>query len=590
MSISRNLKIDYPAGAGVPQTTADMIAAFRYTFSLPNVQCSPQLKNFLSEMGMVARRCASSVGKDPEDAKLEALVACDEKLTALLRGLAQEPNYIARHLNYKDKMLAYAYSVGWTCCIYERKLQCMQAWEQVSAVLHGDAEGCLSIVKEAERMLKGPSDVDEEFLTGWRKSRFGRLPQTVEEQEARFRAKMRQAGLESLFPHLDLSNRLPSRISIPDEAMPAALCQQIEDAVRYKTDPTVKGRPGKKRVKPRTGNHIRTALRELCGFAISTIGIKPTGIADVLTLEVICAWIAMLRKRGALPTGIRSRLGCIRFIFKTDFVPKGDYRWFGRELRKLRSEPRWRLDERQRDKSIAYEDLAEVPQRIRALRVKGLDRDPQEIAWLVHDELFSTWPLHLPWRFCSIAETGLFPPAFTNIVYAELTDAMKADSDLPRWVRQALTLDKHQRFLQFNFGKSQCKNNHMVREIVPLELTGLYWEYLNHHRKFIVDKEHDDGTLFLNRRGRRLTSDTARDLYSRLVRNWIGLVARPHLTRDSYCEYRLAHGDTVRQLKRKLWHRFLISTERYCRRYDTSHGALALGRRLERARLNRKAA
>jgi hypothetical protein len=400
---------------------------------------------------------------------------------------------------------------------------------------------------------------------------------------------MRQAGLESLFPLLDLSKRLPGQIAVDPASMSATVLSEIDRAVHLKTGEIVKGRPGKDRVKPNTGKQIRCILMELCGYAMIVLGLTIISLADVYKLEIISKFIDKLRcEHGVLASGIRTRLGNICYLIRTDLLPKGDYSWFGCELRKLRNEPRWRLDERQRARCIAYDELAKIPERIRAHQMETQNLSQIATAWLVHDRLFSSWPLNLPWRFCSLAACGLFAPASINIVNWELTDAMRADPDLPEWVQNSLDDNQHQQFLQFSFGRSQCKNNHSVREILPLELVDLYWDYKNNHRKHLVDNANDDGTLFLNRRGRRMTSQTCRDLYQRLAQRWIGRAVRPHLTRDSFCEYHLARGGNMRQLKRILWHRDLISTERYCRRYDTSYGAVALDEHLEQRR-NRKA-
>jgi len=584
----RALSVQCSPGAGTPETVADMIAALRFTVSLPAVQDVPTRRQFGSEMITVAGRSADSIGKSPETAALNELVLNGDHLAAYLQNLGIEHQYAGRHVSYMFKMLRYAHQLGWTCESYERQLECDKAWEPVLVALRGDTEGCCTIVKEAKKQQKVPSLIGEKFLADWRKSNPGRTSQSTQEVEGRFRSKMRQAGLESLFPLLDLSKRLPGQIAVDPASMSATVLSEIDRAVHLKTGEIVRGRPGKERVKPNTGKQIRCILMELCGHAMVVLGLTIISLADFFTVEVITNFIDTLRcERGVLASGIRTRLGNIRYLIKTDLLPRGDYLWFGRELRKLRNEPRWRLDERQRARCVAYEELAKVPERIRAQRMDAKNLSPVDVAWLVHDELFSSWPLHLPWRFCSIADCGLFAPAFTNIIDHELTDAMRADPDLPEWVKKALKHNKHQRFLQFSFGRSQCKNNHAFRDVFPRELSDLYLEYTTNHRKLIVDENHDDGTLFLNRRGRRLGSQTCRDLYQRLVQRWIGRAARPHLTRDSFCEYYLAHGGTMRQLKRILGHRFMISTERYCRRYDTSHGAVALQGDIER---NRKAA
>lgn len=590
MSVADELHVVCPPGAGRPDCVADMIAAFYHTLYSAAGQQSKKTRRFLSTMVTVARRCAAALGQTPEKATLEAVCANEEKLLTHFTKLKLEPNYKSRHLEYKNKMLHYAHELGWNSPSYERQLACHQGWLPIRDALYGDSEGCLTMVNLAEKRRKMPSEIDEGFLVEWRQSRPSCSAATIREVEGRFRTKMRQAGLESLFPLLDLTNRLPTEYAINYDTAPRTLIDDIEAAVHYKTDEIVRGRPAKERVKPVTGIGIRTALKEVCGIAIKNFeGI--TRLKDVYREEVFEKVIQVLRDERGLPGGgIRCRLGNISFVTRTNLVVEGeDYSWFRRKLNALGNEPRWRLDERQNAKCIAYEELAEVPRKIRSYRMLTHNLSPVEKARLIHDELMTTWPLHLPWRFCSIADCGLFAPAFTNIIDAELPLAMQTDPDLPGWVRKALKKNKHARFLQFNFGKSQCKNNHPVRDIVPRELVPLYREYRK-CRGLLVDPDNDDGTLFLNRRGRRLSSSTCRKRFAQIVETWIGRHARPHLTRDSFCEFRLAHGDSMRMLQRKLWHRYIISTEGYCRRYDAAHGAMVLDRRLAKQRDLRKAA
>jgi hypothetical protein len=80
MNLSIKLRLACPPSSGTPETLADMIAACCYTFNLRHIQRSPELKGFLSIMITVAKRCAASLGKETERAKLEALVANEKKL------------------------------------------------------------------------------------------------------------------------------------------------------------------------------------------------------------------------------------------------------------------------------------------------------------------------------------------------------------------------------------------------------------------------------------------------------------------------------------------------------------------------------
>lgn len=587
MSIWRNTPVVCPPGAGTPDTVADMIAALRYTFALPEVQSSPEQKNFISMTITVANRCAAALGHEPEYVRLDAVLASKPLLQAYLAELECTPSYTKMQLRLRDILLTYAHDLGWTCPEYDQQLALHLAWEPVRAALKDDPGGCLSIAEVAEKQLKLPSEVDPEFLSTWGAISSTRSFETVEWELGHFRSKMRQEGLESMFPLLDLRNKLRSEYAINAETHPS-LIGEIEVAVRHKTDKKVEGRPGKERVKPTGGQNIRTALKEYVGINI-TLGLPIETVSDAFREDNWRRSIRHMREDRGLPAdGIRSRLGCLTFLPKTGLLPKGDYSWMQRELRKLRREPRWRLDERQRARCIAREELLKVPQGIRVLRLESSVISPKQHAKLLHDELLTSWGLYLPWRFCSIADCGLYPPAQINIIHAELTPAMRLDPDLPAWVKKAIKTNKHARFLQLNFGSGQTKNGAPVRELMPLELVGIYSQYLK-FRKFLVDEDDDDGTLFVNSRGRRLSRQACRDLYQKLVRKWLGLHARPHLNRDSYCEHALSHGGTRRQIGKKLWQKTAVSTERYCRRYDASYGAVALEQKLNQASKRRAA-
>jgi hypothetical protein len=133
-----------------------MIAAFRYTFTLPEVQRSPELRNFLSMMTTVAKRCAVSIGKEPHRAKLRALVTSENKLIAHMEELGIEHHYAMVHLRYKNLMLDYAHGLQWTCATYERQLEWRRAWEPVLAAMDGYTSGCAFIVDRLSKIIRSP--------------------------------------------------------------------------------------------------------------------------------------------------------------------------------------------------------------------------------------------------------------------------------------------------------------------------------------------------------------------------------------------------------------------------------------------------
>lgn len=224
---------------------------------------------------------------------------------------------------------------------------------------------------------------------------------------------------------------------------------------------------------------------------------------------------------------------------------------------------------------MPYEVLAELPIKIRENRIRSRDLSDVDIAWLVHDELFASWSLHLPWRFINIAGCGIFEPAPINIVEAELPLEMRENPELPLWVRHRLKGNPHQLFLQFIFWKSQCKNKWSVRGIVPRELLTLYLDYTDNHRHLIVGSS-DDGFLFQSRAHRRMDQDEWYNLYRRLTEEHLHRPVRPHLTRDIFAEHWLRMGKSLSGLQALLWHRSLKTTINYARRFNTSHGSVLI--------------
>lgn len=590
MSLIDDLRAVTAPVTGVPVFVSDMITCFRYMFTLPEVRSSRALRTLLSMMITVAIRCAEALGEAPEAARLEALVSVESKgklLTHLRTEYGIDSQYAQQHMRYRDDMLDWAHQLRWSCTLYERRLECRRVWEPIRTALSGDTDGCMTIINLAQDELKLPSDLDEEFFVRWSQTP-RRTYETTKEIESRFRTKMRNLGFASMFK-LDMSKRLPIEYAIKEGIDPESLFAEIDVAVHYKTDEYVEGRPGEERVNEATGKGIRTALKEYCGIVIHELGIDINHLSEAFRKEI---WIPVVRhckEELRLPgDGIERRLGCLTFLPKTGLIPENaDYGFMRDELNKLCSEPRWRLDERQRKRCISYEELAKVPQAIRAARQSASHLTNKEIARSLMEELLTAWPLYLPWRFRMLADCGLYAPAFANIGCWELNDAMRCSPDLPEWVRKALARNPHQRFWQFAFRARQMKNKKPFRDLIPLELIDLYLEYMK-YRKYLVAKERDgslidDGTLFLrahNRavNGRRMSSNACRALYRKLVRKWLGVHARPHLTRDAYCEYRLAQGDSPRQIKRALGHRWYVSTDRYCRRYGTAYGSAVIVR------------
>jgi hypothetical protein len=441
--------------------------------------------------------------------------------------------------------------------------------------------GCGTIIRQAlnERIL--PGQIDEPFFGRWRQAKEDKhcSPSTIQEEEKIFRRKMRNSGLGDRFPHLDLAVRAPEPRVPKEEELPESFREDLDRIESWKTDAVVNGRPASLRVKPRAARTIRNALKGIYWFAVSRMHLT---IARVTQLfddpEIVCGYIDMLSNEyGWLATSIHaflSGLHCLTLTYPP--LSRRKYPFFTARLRKLRKAPRYRIDERKDESCVLYETLLELPRGIRAERVKRRDLTEVDTAWWFHDELFASWSLYLPWRFSNIAGCGITKPAPINIIYAELPIEMRADPDLPAWVKRALKRDEHQQFLQYIFWKTQCKNKWAVRGVVPQELLSLYYLYTDRYRPLLLEQKSDPGYLFLNRSLKKMQYDDWYNLYTRLTQQFLPHAVRPHLTRDIFAEHWLRTGRSLTGLQKMLWHRYIVSTITYARRFNASRGTVVL--------------
>jgi len=71
------------------------------------------------------------------------------------------------------------------------------------------------------------------------------------------------------------------------------------------------------------------------------------------------------------------------------------------------------------------------------------------------------------------------------------------------------------------------------------------------------------------------------NLYTSLTEKFLDHAVRPHLTRDIFSEHWLRLGRSLTGLQKLLWHRHIVSTIGYARRFNASHGSVVLEQDLE---------
>jgi hypothetical protein len=362
--------------------------------------------------------------------------------------------------------------------------------------------------------------------------------------------------------------------------MTESLRKDIEEKIAWKSDEYVKDRDAKWRISPASATNLRRILKGVCGYAEKQKGMTQIrSLQEVLVREVLDPMIDWLLARGSQGRSIRSKMHHIHalLIQHPDFNKKG-HAWLLEKIARPPREARWKRSKRKNEHSLRYEKLCEVPVGLEAAIASA--KGAVETAWLKHDLLFFRWTLHHPWRSRNLRECGLRRPAQVNLILEELPLDLQQALVLPDWAKRRLKRNPATPFLQFVFLEDWTKGKRMVQDLVARELIPLYEEYLRVHRPRLLGDGADPGTLFLNRELKAMSKNDVIALYGRLTEQYAESRSTPHLNRDSYAAHHLESGGSLVALQHALWHRDLKTTWLYCRRFNASHGAVALNRHL----------
>jgi hypothetical protein len=545
-----------------------VLRALEESISFSSAERARQIAADLPSLRQTISMCAETLGAATEDLKTEDLLKMDGDLIAFLDGSVGHQS-AAQAACDRNKFLGYAKEQG-----YSHETGALHdAWRPVKSAFHGDSRGCGTFINRMiQDKKKYPWQLDENDVLEWKQWLKGkdRLPTTIEITAATLRTKVRQGHLDYLFPLLDLTVKVPDRYIATLEELETTAQADILGCVGWKEADYVPGRPASLQIRKTSAKKLLKTLLRICGFAKHYLGMeKIASLRQVLIEPVIQAFVDwLLSKRKCKPAGILSSLGSVCALTKHHPLFKGDdYEWFYKILRRIPKERKSRLTARKDEKCVPYDVLALVAIRIRTIRENSPEATPVDVAWMVHDELFMTWFLHLPWRSHSVRTCGLGWPAAVNILEEEIPYDMRHVLEYEPWAREALDSDPHHKFLQFCFTGKQAKGRRAVRDLLPSALIALFKEYRDVHRP---------GTLFLNRRKKAMSEDDIHGLFVKLTSLHIDQKVPPHLARDIFSENFLANGGKIDRLRRLLWHNSYKATWIYCKRFNMSQGAIAL--------------
>jgi hypothetical protein len=385
---------------------------------------------------------------------------------------------------------------------------------------------------------------------------------------------MRLAGLEDLFPHLDLRSKKRSGYRKQLARMRPAILAQIDELVALRSAKLVEGRAARKALRPSSICSMVDSFCQIHGCVVGELNQGPfDSLGQMATTKNLCCaidWLAS--ERDLLRQSIRRIIDPILAVanLKSDMFPNLNSGEVRKRLKQVPKEPNHKLRARKEAKVLPYEVLAEIPGKLQK-RTDAGGLSEIDIAWLLHDRALISVLLELVFRQRNIRECKLIDPTDANLVTGKLNPKMMHDLTIPDSVRAAYKADQSREFLMFVFRENETKGKRAQTEIIPLDLAATLEAYLEVRELLIEEKDgrkDDPGTLFLNRHGRALSAQTLRALVRRLTRNYVSKSVPPHLWRDIFtAHYRilLATGLAVNfgEIQRRLWHINLHPTEKY---------------------------
>jgi hypothetical protein len=250
-----------------------------------------------------------------------------------------------------------------------------------------------------------------------------------------------------------------------------------------------------------------------------------------------------------------------------------------RFVRDLPAEPEPQRRARMASKSLPYDDLRMIPQKILADRLAFVARAESDtdgrkrlkrvakvaVAQLAMREFLIKWMLVLPWRSRNICGCRIHGPN-PNLFKRPLKQY--PGIRLPQWVKEARARDENVDIWQYSFSPNECKGKARIHRVLPRELIEPLETYLG-FRKDLIDlagRGRDPNTLFVSGFVRKLHATSLYSLMCEITLIYGNKRASAKIIRDVYAfEYLMKHSepDKFARLAWVLWHKHPDTTRRY---------------------------
>ncbi len=458
--------------------------------------CDPQLSR--SQRKKRASRISTAIKRVCEflhKARTEAKVADILNIYAPFREFLVGQGYgkeVFRCISDWRTLTRYARQLGY--CPAEVAI--LESWRPISERVLGATTGVPAIIEYAISTGRIPADYCQADLEEWAawKLESGRSEDYVQSAFSRFLKVVRDAGLENLFPRLEVSKGRRFCSGIPVSEMPDHLSGEIELLLASAEQETAK--KAGFQMNSVTLSNVKNVFERLYGFVVDVKHEVVDNLACLIGETNIDCYVNWMLDRGFLRSSIVGPLSHVYSILHHHPSYKSlGLEWFHEIFKEIPVDPRSGLQIRRESKSMPYEVLASIPH---VMRVE-LEREPDPLAkgWIAHDALVMRF-VNLAWPRRNLVECRIGNS--NPNVFLSTAPPRKAPFALTTATSNRIQSDPNELIWMYSFSAQDTdRRKPMFGQISDADVPYLC-EYLQHYRPILVNND-DPGTLFLNRRG-----------------------------------------------------------------------------------------
>ena len=483
-------------------------------------------KNLLRRMlrlSQTADHLATSAGKTRQTALISLLIDGEANFLAYLQAQGLGTSACSRYISSRDRLLRYAKKLGLLPSNTKRS-----GWDAVLDAAKKEKPMVRSIVTYAKIHGLSTRNFTQTHLDKWREQRLrdGLTIGAVDPAEKAFRRAVRRGKLEKLFPNFNAAKRTQGGFSLFIEDMEEPLKSSVLGILEWARAEAEKG-------SLRIGESIRIQLEAICGYKVNILHEKmPTRVDSLLTenfLTRYVGWLHTVRRRTR--ASIRPLIsGLHTILLHHPRFAKKKIAWWPNVLGQIDREPDSVTEQRREDRALPFKELLVAIKNMRSARLSAKNLSPIDLAWHYHDETaFSFGVLHAfhPTliRSCTVNQPGA--SVFKEKVNLD-RPGLKLTPAAERMIKD------NPRLWQFDFEADWGVG---AFGIIIDQVAPLLDEYVTKHRKVLVKKLGDPGTLFFARSGSPLIKHTLNHLIGRLTDKFAERRVTADSLRISFTDY-----------------------------------------------------